>query len=186
MGSPYKTIAFHTLGCKLNYAETSTIARNFISSGYAQVDFQDPADIYIINSCSVTQNADKKVRKMVRQTLNRSPSAQIAIVGCYAQLKPGAFSSSDGATSGVRQLYEDFYSGEHFVKVVPAPPQSKQTLGNNMCLIYPTIDPRTSKLIIISCLDNLVKGAAGQAIQNMNLMYDLEESTALDLLAVYP
>lgn len=66
------------------------------------------------------------------------------------------------------------------------PPQTKQTLGNNMCLIYPTIDVRTNRLIVISCLDNLVKGAAGQAIQNMNLMLGLPETMGLDDLAVYP
>ena len=88
MATPYKTVAFHTLGCKLNYAETSTLARNFNRYGYVQVNFQDSADIYVINSCSVTDNADKKARKAVRQALKRSPSAKIAIVGCYAQLKP--------------------------------------------------------------------------------------------------
>ena len=88
MATPYKTVAFHTLGCKLNYAEASTLARNFTRYGYAQVNFQDSADIYVINSCSVTDNADKKARQAVRQVLKRSPSAKIAIVGCYAQLKP--------------------------------------------------------------------------------------------------
>ena len=88
MATPYKTVAFHTLGCKLNYTETSTLARHFTKYGYAQVDFQDPADVYVINSCSVTENADKKARKKIRQALKRSPSAKIAIVGCYAQLKP--------------------------------------------------------------------------------------------------
>ena len=105
---------------------------------------------------------------------------------CYAQLKPGTFSTTEEADSQVRQLYEDFFSGESFVKVVPTPPQTKHTLGNNQCLIYPQVDLRTGKLVVISCLDNLVKGAAGQAVQNMNLMFDLEETTSLDLLAVYP
>ena len=88
MSTPYKTVAFHTLGCKLNYTETSTLAREFNSCGYSQVDFQDPSDVYVINSCSVTENANKKARKIIRQVLKRSPSAKIAIVGCYAQLKP--------------------------------------------------------------------------------------------------
>ena len=66
MGSHYKKVAFHTFGCKLNYAETSSLSRDFIASGYAQVDFQDQADVYIINSCSVTDNADKKTHKRVR------------------------------------------------------------------------------------------------------------------------
>ena len=80
-GLPYKTVVFHTLGCKLNFAETSTLAQDFINSGYSLVNFHDPADVYIINSCSVTDNADKKSRKPVRQALKRSPLAKIAIVG---------------------------------------------------------------------------------------------------------
>ncbi|MEE9189986.1 MAG: tRNA (N(6)-L-threonylcarbamoyladenosine(37)-C(2))-methylthiotransferase MtaB [Candidatus Neomarinimicrobiota bacterium] len=81
-----KRVAFHTLGCKLNFAETATIARDFITHGYAQVDFHDPADIYIINTCTVTENADKDCRKIVRQIQRRAPSAFIALTGCYAQL----------------------------------------------------------------------------------------------------
>lgn len=88
MGSHYKKVAFHTFGCKLNYAETSSLSRDFIASGYAQVGFQEQADIYIINSCSVTENADKKTHKRVRQILKRSPNAKIVIIGCYAQLQP--------------------------------------------------------------------------------------------------
>lgn len=88
MGSHYRKVAFHTFGCKLNYAETSSLSRDFIASGYAQVDFQDQADVYIINSCSVTDNANKKTHKRVRQILKRSPNAKIAIIGCYAQLQP--------------------------------------------------------------------------------------------------
>jgi N-acetyl-gamma-glutamyl-phosphate reductase len=70
--------------------------------------------------------------------------------------------------------------------VVEQPPQTKQTWGNNLCLIYPTIDLRTDRLVVIGCLDNLVKGAAGQAIQNMNLMLGLPETTGLEAIAVYP
>ena len=72
------------------------------------------------------------------------------------------------------------------MRVVPTPPQTKQTLGNNLCLIHPSIDERTGRLIVISCLDNLVKGAAGQAVQNMNLMCGFPEETGLEALAVYP
>ena len=86
----------------------------------------------------------------------------------------------------VKQLYLDFYKGEPFVKVVTSPPHTKYTWGNNMCLVHPTIDSRTNRLIVISCLDNLVKGAAGQAIQNMNLMLGLPEATGLDTFAIYP
>ncbi len=107
MATPYKTVAFHTLGCKLNYAEASTLARNFTRYGYAQVNFQDSADIYVINSCSVTDNADKKARKTVRQILKRSPSAKIAIVGCYAQLKPEEIAQIPGVNivAGTREKF---------------------------------------------------------------------------------
>ena len=114
------------------------------------------------------------------------PMTRGILSSCYARLKPEAFSSWEQAKSQVRQLYTDFYSGEPFVKVTASPPQTKQTLGNNMCLLYPTVDVRTGRLIVISCLDNLVKGAAGQAIQNMNLMFGFPETTALEALAVYP
>ena len=114
------------------------------------------------------------------------PMTRGILSSCYAQIRPGAFSSWDEAKASVRELYQDFYSGEPFVKVTAAPPQTKQTLGNNMCLVYPTVDVRTGKLIVISCLDNLVKGAAGQAIQNMNLMFGWPEATSLEAVAVYP
>jgi N-acetyl-gamma-glutamyl-phosphate reductase len=86
----------------------------------------------------------------------------------------------------VREVYEQFYNDEPFVRVATTPPATKQTRGNNMCLVYPTVDVRTGRLVVVSVLDNLVKGAAGQAIQNMNLMLGMPETTALDMPAVYP
>lgn len=83
-----KKVAFYTLGCKLNYSETSTIARKFEEKGYRKVDFTDTPDIYIINTCSVTENADKKCHKVVREARAIAPDAYVAIIGCYAQLKP--------------------------------------------------------------------------------------------------
>ncbi len=83
-----KKVAFYTLGCKLNYSETSTISRIFEEKGYKKVDFTDVPDIFIINTCSVTENADKKCHKIVREARSISPEAYIAIIGCYAQLKP--------------------------------------------------------------------------------------------------
>src|SRR5882672_12443969 len=83
-----KKVAFYTLGCKLNYSETSTISRKFEEKGYLKVDFTDQPDIFIINTCSVTENADKKCRKIVREARAISPDGYIAIIGCYAQLKP--------------------------------------------------------------------------------------------------
>ena len=84
------------------------------------------------------------------------------------------------------KLYRNFYKGEPFVRVLDFPPHAKHTWGSNLCLIHPTIDRRTGRLIVVSCLDNLVKGAAGQAVQNMNLMLGLPETSGLEALAVYP
>lgn len=91
-----KKVAFYTLGCKLNYSETSAIGRMFKDAGYKIVNFTDRADVYIINTCSVTDHADKKCRKVVKEALKHSPSAYITIVGCYAQLKPKEIAEIEG------------------------------------------------------------------------------------------
>ena len=104
----------------------------------------------------------------------------------YASLASGRVAAGEKGEKELKQLYQDFYKDEPFVKVVETPPHTKHTWGNNLCLIYLTIDHRTGRLVVISCIDNLVKGAAGQAIQNMNLMLGLPETTGLETLAVYP
>ncbi|MFD2162832.1 tRNA (N(6)-L-threonylcarbamoyladenosine(37)-C(2))-methylthiotransferase MtaB [Paradesertivirga mongoliensis] len=91
-----RKVAFYTLGCKLNYSETSTIGRQFNKAGFNTVDFTDTPDVYLINTCSVTENADKKCRKVVKEALKYSPNAYILIVGCYAQLKPKEISEIPG------------------------------------------------------------------------------------------
>ncbi len=91
-----KTVAFYTLGCKLNFSETSTIARQFEKDGFTKTDFEKPADVYVINTCSVTDHADTKCRNIVRQALRNNPDAFIAVVGCYAQLKPGEIAEIPG------------------------------------------------------------------------------------------
>lgn len=93
---PVKKVAFYTLGCKLNFSETSTIARGFEERGYKRVDFTDTPDIFIINTCSVTENADRKCRKVVREARSISPEGFVALVGCYAQLKPAEIASIPG------------------------------------------------------------------------------------------
>jgi threonylcarbamoyladenosine tRNA methylthiotransferase MtaB len=92
----YKKVAFYTLGCKLNFSETSTISRNFEEEGYAKVDFNDFPDIFVINTCSVTENADKKCRQIVKKALQINPDAFITMIGCYAQLKPTEISNIPG------------------------------------------------------------------------------------------
>jgi len=91
-----KTVAFHTLGCKLNFSESSTIARLFKEKGFEKRDFSEPADVYVINTCSVTENADKECRSIVKNALAVNPEAFVAVVGCYAQLKPDEIASIDG------------------------------------------------------------------------------------------
>ncbi len=91
-----KRVAFYTLGCKLNFSETSSISRSFEARGYKKVSFEDKPDIFIINTCSVTDNADKKCRKIVREAQAIAPEGYIAIIGCYAQLKPKEISEIPG------------------------------------------------------------------------------------------
>lgn len=83
-----KSVAFYTLGCKLNFSETSAISRQFRDAGYAVADFKDGADVYVINTCSVTDHADRKCKKIVREAKKFNPESKVAIIGCYAQLKP--------------------------------------------------------------------------------------------------
>jgi threonylcarbamoyladenosine tRNA methylthiotransferase MtaB len=91
-----KKVAFYTLGCKLNFSETSTIARNFKDEGFDRVEFNQVADIYVINTCSVTENADKRFKRIVKQAQKLNPDAFVAAIGCYAQLKPQELADVDG------------------------------------------------------------------------------------------
>ena len=85
---PSKKVAFHTFGCKLNFAETSSISKTFVENGYDMVDFKEHADVYVINSCTVTDNAEKRCKEAIRRVKRQNPDAKIALVGCYAQLRP--------------------------------------------------------------------------------------------------
>ncbi len=91
-----KKVAFHTLGCKLNFSETSTIARSCEEEGYEKVAFKEHADIYVLNTCSVTENADKECKRLVRQVLKINPDAFVVIIGCFAQLKPNEIAKFEG------------------------------------------------------------------------------------------
>ena len=105
---------------------------------------------------------------------------------CYAPLVDGKLPSGKAGDQAIRELYEEVYRNEPFVRVTAKPPQTKHTLANNYCLVYPVIDHRANRLVVVSVLDNLVKGAAGQGIQNMNLMADFPETMGIDALAAYP
>lgn len=102
------TVAFQTLGCKLNFSETSTLARKFIAAGYQRVPFEMKADVYVINTCSVTDNADKKFKSLARQTRQRNPDAYLIAVGCYAQLQPEELAKEDSVdlVLGAKEKFE--------------------------------------------------------------------------------
>jgi N-acetyl-gamma-glutamyl-phosphate reductase len=104
---------------------------------------------------------------------------------CYAALTP-EYASREDAQQEITAIYKEFYKNEPFVKVVDAPPHTKNTWGSNLCHVYPFVDIRTGRLIVVSCIDNLVKGAAGQAIQNMNIMCGFAEVAGLEAPPVYP
>lgn len=91
-----KSVAFHTLGCKLNFSETSTLSRLMEADGFEKKDWDDPADVYVLNTCSVTDNADKECRQIVRRIRRRSPESMVVVTGCYAQLKPEEIAGMDG------------------------------------------------------------------------------------------
>lgn len=94
--NPFRTIAFHTLGCKLNFSETSTLARQFTDAGYSRVDMEANPDVLVINTCSVTEQADKKCRNLVSRAIRNNPGVYVAVVGCYAQLKPQEIAAIPG------------------------------------------------------------------------------------------
>lgn len=105
-----QTVALHTLGCKLNFSETSTIGNEFLKNGYSIVDAKDKADIYVFNTCTVTENAEKECRQLVRRAFKKNPNAYVIVTGCYAQLRPEEISSIDGvdAVLGSNEKFEIF------------------------------------------------------------------------------
>ncbi|GAA4333806.1 tRNA (N(6)-L-threonylcarbamoyladenosine(37)-C(2))-methylthiotransferase MtaB [Mucilaginibacter gynuensis] len=115
-----KKVAFYTLGCKLNYSETSSIGRMFSQAGYNTVDFTDTPDVFVINTCSVTENADKKCKKIVKEALKVSPNAYVTIVGCYAQLKPKEIAEIPGVDM-VLGAAEKFQIIDHITDLTKKP-----------------------------------------------------------------
>lgn len=107
-----KTVAFHTLGCKLNFSETSTLSRTLEAEGFLKKDFEEEADVYVINTCSVTENADKECRQLVRRIQRRAPESLVVITGCYAQLKPKEIAEIEGVDL-VLGAAEKFNIAEH-------------------------------------------------------------------------
>lgn len=132
-----KKVAFYTLGCKLNFSETSTISRQFGEKGYLKVDFHENPDIFIINTCSVTENADKKCKKIVKEAKKISPNSYVTIIGCYAQLKPVEISQIEGvdAVLGAAEKFRLIELLDDFAKVqetkVLASEITEATIFNN-------------------------------------------------------
>ena len=114
------------------------------------------------------------------------PMTRGILATSYASIKQDFLSSNEKITEGVMEIYSDAYQDEEFVKVTTSAPMTKQTLGGNDCLVHPTVDKRNGRLVMVSCIDNLVKGAAGQAVQNMNIMCGIQENAGLHQLALYP
>lgn len=114
------------------------------------------------------------------------PMTRGILTTAYAKLMPGKISTEEQGKAYILNLYREFYRNEPFVRIIEDAPHTKYTCGNNFCFICPSVDTRTGRLIMVSVIDNLVKGAAGQAIQNMNLMLGLGETTGLLATAVYP
>jgi threonylcarbamoyladenosine tRNA methylthiotransferase MtaB len=136
-GDRVKKVAFYTLGCKLNYSETSTISRMFEAKGYEKVDFQENPDIFIINTCSVTENADKKCKKIVKEAKKISPNSYVTIIGCYAQLKPQEISEIEGvdAVLGAAEKFRliellDGFAKEQETKVLASEIQEANIFNN--------------------------------------------------------
>jgi N-acetyl-gamma-glutamyl-phosphate reductase len=152
------------------------------------------------NASAYALEGHRHLPEIVQELSSLSPQSPLAITflphvvpmtrgilcSAYARVVDGKLSINQRGKDEVRQIYQEFYQNEPFVKVLPIPPQTKYTWGSNFCLIHPTIDLRTGRLIVISCLDNLVKGAGGQAVQNMNLMFGLPETLGLEASGIYP
>src|SRR6476659_10024124 len=111
------TVAFHTLGCKLNFSETSSLSRMLESEGFKKKEFDELADVYVINTCSVTENADKECRQLVRKIQRKAPEAIVVITGCYAQLKPVEISQIPGVDL-VLGAAEKFNISAHLREIV--------------------------------------------------------------------
>ena len=136
----------------------------------------------------ISQELDLLSAQHVNQTFQPHliPMTRGILASCYAPLKDNYIANTSDLKSAVKALYKDFYKDEKFTHVVDTPPMTKHTLGSNDCIIYPTVDIRAGRLMVVSCIDNLVKGAAGQAIQNMNIMCGMPEDSGLNQLAIYP
>ena len=163
------------LGLNTHYSEVNESVRAYSMDGHRHLP-------EITQELRLASNQEARVTFLPHLI----PMTRGILSSCYASLKPGALPRGEAGIGVLREVYEDYYREENFVKVMSEPPHTKHTLGNNDCIIYPTIDLRTDRLTVVSAIDNLVKGAAGQAVQNMNVMFGLPEDMGLKALALYP
>ena len=114
-----KSVSLHTLGCKLNYSETSTLAKEFETRGFELREYGDNSDIFVLNTCSVTNNADKECRQIVRSILRNNPETYVIVTGCYAQLQPGEIASIEGVdvVLGAKEKFKLFDYVDNFERV---------------------------------------------------------------------
>ena len=140
-----KKVAFYTLGCKLNFSETSTIARDFSNQGFEKVDFEEFADIYVINTCSVTENADKQFKQIVRKALKINDQAFVAAIGCYAQLKPEQLADVDGVDL-VLGASEKFKITSYINDLLSQPEQSRLSHPERSRLSHPERSRGTAQI----------------------------------------
>ncbi len=166
--------AGRTLSIKCHYAEA-----NEDTAAYALEGHRHLPEI-------IQELGDLSPKGAVRVTFvpHLVPMTRGILSTCYAHLSDKL--PLDSARESIKRIYADFYRDEPFIRVTDEPPHTKQTSGSNLCLIYPAVDARTGTLVVVSCLDNLIKGAAGQAVQNMNLMLGLPETAGLEATAVWP
>ena len=132
---------------------------------------------------TVAHDGGHPLREVLRLTFIPQviPMSRGLLATCCADLKDASFTPED-----LRALYADYYANEPFIRILDLPPHTKWATGTNICLIHPTVDRRTGRLLVVSCLDNLGKGAAGQAIQNANVLAGLPETAGLPAVPLYP
>lgn len=165
--------AGRTLSLPTHFAEQSDNVRAYALDGHRHLPEieQELAEL------------DPSIDLNVTFTPHVVPMTRGILSTCYAKIKNGSLA---GGQEELNHIYNLFYKDEPFTRVVQQPPETKQTWGSNYCFIYPVINQSTGRVIIVSCIDNLVKGAAGQAVQNMNIMFGFPEITGINSLPVYP
>jgi len=165
--------AGRTLTLATHFAEQSDNVRAYSLNGHRHLP-------EITQELAALESTGKLTVTFIPHVL---PMTRGILSTCYARVKPGKLT---GGQEELEQVYNLFYKHEPFTRLVQEPPETKQTWGSNFCLLYPVINLKTGKVVVVSCIDNLVKGAAGQAVQNMNIMFGFPETAGIAALPVYP